>query len=59
MQMQPVPRRSQRPPRPPRDPFLGLLLLLGVLVALMLCDIGMIATPDHLAALVSEGLPSP
>jgi hypothetical protein len=52
MQMQPIPRRSQRRPRLPRDPFLGTLLLLVIAVALMLCGIEVMATPDHLAALV-------
>ena len=41
----------------PRDPFLGMLLLLGAAVALMLLGIALMATPDRLAALTSQGLP--
>jgi hypothetical protein len=57
MKMQPIPRRSERPPRPPRDPLLGMLLLLGVVVVFMLCGIEVMAALDHLAALASEDPP--
>ena len=63
MKMQPIPRRSERPPRPPRDPLLGMLLLLGavvmVMVVFMLCGIEVMAALDHLTALASEDPPSP
>jgi hypothetical protein len=59
MKMQPIPRRSERPPRPPRDPLLGMLLLLGVVVVFMLCGIEVMAALNHLAALASEDPPSP
>jgi hypothetical protein len=59
MKMQPIPRRSERPPRPPRDPLLGMFLLLGVVFAFMLCGIDVIAASDYLASLASEDPPSP
>jgi hypothetical protein len=54
MKMQPIPHRSERPPQPPRDLPLGMFLLLGVVVAFMLCGIDVMAASDYLLALASE-----